>query len=83
MKDSKFNGEDPITILAVLTKLKAQLNNNRISEGTALSIIPDYLEDPARDDFLRHCDLRDNVPGCFDSYPGAIQYLLRTYAKDA
>ena len=83
MKDSKFNGEDPITILAFLTKLKTQLDNNRISEGAALSIIPDYLEDPPRDDFLRHCDLGDDVPGGFDSYPGAIQYLLRTYAKDA
>ena len=83
MKDSKFNGEDPITILAFLTKLKTQLDNNRISEGAALSIIPDYLEDPARDDFLRHSDLGDDVPGGFDSYPGAIQYLLRTYAKDA
>ena len=39
MKDSKFNGEDPITILAFLTKLKTQLDNNRISEGAALSII--------------------------------------------
>ena len=82
-KESEFNGEDPITILAFLTKLKTQLDNNRISEGAALSIIPDYLEDPARDDFLRHCDLGDDVPGGFDSYPGAIQYLLRTYAKDA
>ena len=83
MKDSKFSGEDPITILAFLTKLKTQLDNNRISEGAALSLIPDYLEDPARDDFLRHCDLGADVPGGFDSFPGAIQYLLRTYAKDA
>ena len=82
-KDSKFNGEDPKTILAFLTKLKAQLDNNRISEKAALSIIPDYLEDRARDDFLRHCDLGDDVPSGFDSYLGAIQYLLRTYAKDA
>ena len=57
-KDSKFSvWEDPKTILAFLTKLKAQLDNNRISEKAALSIIPDYLEDRARDDFLRHCDL--------------------------
>ena len=68
--------------MAFLTKLKTQLDNNQISEGAALSIIPDYLE-PTRDDFLRHCDLGDDVPGGFDSYPGAIQYLLQTYAKDA
>ena len=83
MKDSKFSAEDPITILAFLTKLKTHLDNNRISEGAALLLIPDYLEDPARDDFLRHCDLGADVPGGFDSFSGAIQNLLRTYAKDA
>ena len=50
MKDSKFSAEEPITILAFLTKLKTQLDNNRISKGAALSLITDYLEDPARVD---------------------------------
>ena len=80
MKDSKFNGEDPITILAFLTKLKTQLDNNRISEGAALSIIR-IIWKTLRVTTSSAIVTWRRCPGGFDSYPGAIQYLLRTNAR--
>lgn len=83
MKEFFFSGKYPITILLFPNNIKKHFGNNRISEGEAIQIISDYMEDPARSNLLRHFDVGPDLSGGIDTCPQAVQYLLETYTKDA
>ena len=77
-----FDGNDPISILSFLTRFKQQMDANRLSEGAALLTCSSFLDDDAKESYENHFDLPPDQ-GCFTKWPQAVQFLLRTFAKDA
>ena len=77
-----FDGNDPISILSFLTSFKQQMDANRLSEGAALLICPSFLDGDAKESYENNFDLPPDQGG-FTTWPQAVQFLLRTFAKDA
>jgi hypothetical protein len=46
--DDRFNGDEPIEILAFLRTFKEAADNNELSEGAAARIIPYFLTGAAK-----------------------------------
>lgn len=82
MDERAFDGSDPISVLGFLATLKSQLDENGISEGSALLILPSFLKGDAKEAFLANFDVTGDLAGGFNSWPHAVQFLLRSYAKD-
>ena len=61
--------------------MKVQSDLNNLTEGTVCLFLPDFLEEPARSQFLAYSDVGAGT-GVMYSYPQAIQRLLNRYAKD-
>ena len=78
-----FDGSKPIAILQFLRTLKRELDGNGRSEGAALLLCPKFLIGDALETYNTQFDLANDGLGGFQTWPEAIQFLLRTYAKDA
>ena len=76
-----FDGVNPVSVLGFLRRLKFQSDLNNLTEGTVCPFLPDFLEEPARSEFLAYNDVGAGT-GAMYSYPQAIQWLLNRYAKD-
>ena len=82
LEDYIFSGETPISILDFLSEFKERCDENGISEGAALLLIPKFLTGAARDNFKSYFGRRNSSLGGFSTYPQAVNHLLRTYATD-
>jgi len=82
MKNRKFDGTKPMAIVGFLALLKRQFDQAKVGEGAALLVMPEYLGGHARDLFDANFDAVGDDTGGFTRWPEAVQYLLRTYAKD-
>lgn len=83
MKNRKFSGSEPLRVLNFLNLFKAQCDSNGISEGGALLLLPNFLDGEAYELFMSNQDLGEECTGGFATYPEAVQFLLRTYAREA
>ena len=78
-----FDGSKPLSILQFLRTFKSELDGNGRSEGAALLLCPKFMTGDALETFNAQFDLANDGLGGFRTWPGAVQFLLRTYAKDA
>ena len=80
----KFDGTDPIIVHKFLAKFKETADSNGISEGAAGLILPNLLSGKASIAYTasQHADAVHEDSGDIRSYADAIQWMLRTYAKD-
>ena len=81
MKHHCFDGVNPVSVLGFLRRLKVQSDLNNLTEGTAFLFLPDFLEEPARSEFLAYNDVGAGT-GVMYAYTQAIQWLLNRYSKD-
>lgn len=79
---NKFDGRDPITIIPFLSAYKKQCDRNNVTEGAALVLLPNFLKGEAKESFEANFELGEDGTGGFQTYPGAVQHLLRMYATD-
>jgi len=78
-----FNGKEPLKALSWLRKFVEACDDNDVSEGMGLYLIPNVLARDAEAPFTR------NLPGwdigggkrALGSFPAAVNWLLSTYAK--
>lgn len=77
-----FDGENPIGILQFLTAFKNELDSNGLSEGAALLLCPKFLIGDPLEAYNGQFDLLQGDQDGFTTWPEAVQFLLRTYAKD-
>lgn len=80
--DRKFTGNNPIEVLEFLTSFKELCDDNNISEGTAISLLPKFLDGNAKSNWKSYFNRGSSRLGGFRTYPEAVNHLLRTYAKD-
>ena len=78
-----FDGSKPLFIIQFLRTLKNELDGNGRSEGAALLLCPKFMAGDALETFNAQFDLANDGLGGFQTWPEAVQFLLRTYAKDA
>ena len=52
-----FDGVNPVSVLRFLHRLKVQSDLNNLTDGTVCLFLPDFLEEPARSEFLPYNDL--------------------------
>jgi len=81
MREMKFDGLDPLSVFQFLSSLRNALDQNGLHEGAALYILPSFLQNPALDSFTTFFQ-DGGVLSTSRSYPGAINYLLRSYADE-
>ena len=81
MKHHYFDGVNPVSVLGCLRRLKVQSDLNNLTEGIVCLFLPEFLEEPARSEFLAYNDVGTGT-GVMYSYPQAIQWLLNRYAMD-
>jgi hypothetical protein len=77
--DDRFNGDEPIEILAFMRTFKEAADHKELSEAAAAGLIPYFLAGAAKEGYRAHLD---EAPPVFPTYPYMIQYLLDTYALD-
>jgi hypothetical protein len=77
--DDRFNGDEPIEILAFLRTFKEAADHNELIEAAAARVIPYFVTGAAKEGYRAHLDEASSV---FPTYPYMIQYLLETYALD-
>jgi len=78
-----FNGKEPLKVCSWLRKFVKACDDNDVSEGMGLYLIPNFLAGDAETRFTR------NVPGsdvgggwgALGTYPDAVKWLLSTYAE--
>lgn len=78
-----FDGSKPIAVLEFLANINQQFDENAITEGLAILLLPRLLEGEAKDTFLAYADTGICGLGGASTYPEAVQYLLRTFTKDS
>ena len=76
-----FDGSDSIAVLSFLSRFKQQMDNNKLSEGAACLICPNFLGGDAKEVYENNFELPEEEGG-FNSWPEAVQFLLKSYAKD-
>lgn len=81
---TKFNGSDPISVLKFLAQFKKAADQNSISEGGARLVLPSFLAGKAALAYgaSLQADAVNTDNGGNSTYCDAVQWLLRTYAKD-
>jgi hypothetical protein len=77
--DDRFNGDEPIEILAFLRTFKDAADHNELSQAAAARLIPYFLTRAAKEGYHAHLD---EAPQGFYTYTYMIQYLLETCALD-
>ena len=78
-----FDGRTPIAILRFLSTFKKELDRNGLSEGSAVMLCPKFLDGEALELYDDQFDDSADGLGGFYNWPGAVNFLLQTYAKDA
>jgi hypothetical protein len=77
--DDRFNGDEPIEVLAFLRTFKEAAYHNELSEAAAARLLPYFLTGADKEGYRAHLD---EAPPVFPTYSYMIQYLLETYALD-
>lgn len=77
-----FSGTNPVACLKFLSVFKTQLDNEGVPEAGALKVWPSFLSGDALDVFNGMTEDGDGELGCFTTWSEAVQFFLRTYAKD-
>ena len=78
----KFDGSDPISVLAFLANFCQECNNNAVTEGAAELLSKHFPRGRARDAFISTLKVgSEGSSQGLRSYPEAVQGLLRNYAK--
>ena len=82
LKEFRFDGTDPIKILAFLAKYVEEADILRMSEAQAFIALPKVLSGHAQEQFnaVRGASVEEGGVSC---RPEAVQYLLRSYATSA
>ena len=78
MESHVFDSTDP---LSFLSRFKQQMDNNKLSEGAACLICPNFLASDAKEAYENNFELPEDEGG-FNNWPEALQFLLKSYAKD-
>ena len=81
--DQRFDGVNPVAILSFLSAFAHACNIEGIPEAAALQLIPHFLKDTPQLIFKGMVDNADAGFGGFNTWPGAVQFLLQHYATDA
>ena len=81
MESHVFDGTDPISVLSFLSRFKQQMDNNKLAEGAACLICPNFLAGDAKEAYENNFELPEDE-GCFNNWPEGIKFLLKSYAKD-
>ena len=78
-----FDGNEPIGILEFLANFKQQCDENGVSEGLAVRLLPKFLGGDAKDTFDSYVDTGVYGLGGAKTYPEAVNHLLHVYARDS
>ncbi|GAB0497903.1 hypothetical protein MMPV_009240 [Pyropia vietnamensis] len=78
-----FTGEEPLRIFSWLRKFVKACDDNEVSEGMALYLIPHFLSGEAEARFTRYLPGGGSDKGvsALTTYPHAVNWLLSTYAE--
>jgi hypothetical protein len=78
--DQRFDGSDPVSVIRFLEEFKDACDHNGVSEGAAMHLFQYFLLDPAKKGLRLH--YRSTMNPSSNSYCGAVQFLLSTYAAE-
>ena len=81
-QNSYFDGSKPLTIIEFLSAFKKRCDQNGVSEGMAVELLPDLLKGNSLSFYQRNVSLEANREGAATSYPAAVNLLLETYATN-
>jgi len=78
-----FNGKEPLKVFSWLRKFVKACDDNDVSEGMGLYLIPNFLAGDAETRFTRNLPGSDIAGGrgSLGSFPAAVNWLLSTYAE--
>jgi len=78
-----FNGKDPLKVFSWLRKFVNACDDNDVSEGMGLYLIPNFLAGDAEVRFTRNLPGSDIGGGqrALGSFPAAVNWLLSTYVE--
>jgi len=78
-----FNGKEPLQVFSWLRKFVKACDDNDVSEGMGLYLIPNFLAGDAETRVTRNLPGSDIAGGrdSFGSSPAAVNWLLSTYAE--
>ena len=77
MRNYIFDGKSPLKNLHFLATFKRKSDQDGLEEGAALLVLPDVQTGTDLLAFNNLCTYANGLP----TYPEAVQYLLRQYAK--
>ena len=78
-----FDGSEPIGVLEFLANFQKQCDENGVSEGLAVRLLPKFLGGDAKETFRSYVDTVVYGLGGAKTYPEAVNHLLHTFAKDS
>ena len=78
-----FNGKESLKVFSWLRKFVKACDDNDVSEGMALYLIPNFLAGEAETRFTRNLPKSDGRAGreSLSSFPEAVNWFLSTYAE--
>jgi len=78
-----FNGNQPLKVFSWLRKFVKACDDNDVSEGMGLYLIPNFLASDAEARFTRNLPGSDIGGGqrALGSFPATVNWLLSTYAE--
>jgi len=78
-----FNGKEPLKVFSWLREFVKVCDDNDVSDGMGLSLIPNFLAGDAEARFTRNLPESDIAggQGSLGSFPAAVNWLLSTYAE--
>jgi len=78
-----FNGKEPLKVISWLRKFVKACDDNEVSEGMGLYLIPNFLAGDAEARLTRNLPGSDIGGGqrALGSFPAAVNWLLSTYAE--
>jgi len=78
-----FNGKEPLKVFSWLRKFVKACDDNDVSKGMGLYLIPNFLAGNAETRFTRNLPGSDIAceRGSLGSFPAAVNWLLSTYAE--
>ena len=78
MESHVFDGTDPISVFSFLSRFKQQMDNNKLSEGAACLICPNFLAGDVKEAYENNFELPEDEGG-FNNWPsGKLGYYLDT-----
>ena len=82
MKAHHFDGNDPIRVLDFLARLKREFNIQEMSEAQAFVELPSFFDGYGKSQYEAGVERTLPEEGGVESWPEAVQYLLRNYAQN-